>query len=117
MIVNLLTTSDTESSVNLTWSLDNQCLVVFHVEVTNTNTSNIINMNTASQYIVLTLQTGVVYSFIVRGADSAGRGEWSEPFMYTPGESNFSIERHVVHVHCVNLIGSSHNYLHVYIPQ
>ena len=111
----ILSTSGTESSVNLTWSLDNQCVVVYHVEVTNTNTSNIINMNTTSQHIVLTLQTGVVYSFRVRGDDSAGRGEWSEPFryMYAPGESNFSIERHVVHINCVNLIGFSH----IYIPK
>ena len=87
--LNILTTSDTESSVNLTWFLDNQCVVVYHVEVTNTNTSNITNMNTTSQYIVLTLQTGVVYSFRVRGADSAGRGKWSEPFMFTPSESKF----------------------------
>ena len=90
MIANLLSTADTESSVNLTWSLDNQCVVVYHVEVTNTNTSNITNMNTTSQYIVLTLQTGVVYAFRVRGTDSAGRGEWSEPFMYT-GESRFQV--------------------------
>ena len=81
------TTADTESSVNLTWSLDNQCVVVYHVEVTNTNTSNFTNMNTTSQYIVLPLQTGVEYSIRVRGADSAGRGEWSEPFQYTPSES------------------------------
>ena len=87
----ILNISDTESSVNLTWSLDNQCVVVYHVEVTNTNTDNITNMNTTSQYIVLTLQTGVVYSFRVRGADSAGRGEWSELFMYTPGELKFII--------------------------
>ena len=86
MIANLLSTADTESSVNLTWSLDNQCVVVYHVEVTNTNTSNITNMNTTSQYIILTLQTSVVYSFRVRGADSAGRGEWSEQSMFTPGE-------------------------------
>ena len=41
-------------------------------------------MNTASQYIVLTLKTGVVYSFRVRGADSAGRGERSKfgPILY-----------------------------------
>ena len=80
-VTEILGTTDTESSVNLTWSLDNQCVVVYHVEVTNTNTSNITNMNTTSQYIVLTLQTGVVYSFRVRGADSAGRGEWSELLM------------------------------------
>ena len=91
--INVLSTSDTESSVNLTWSLDNQCVVVYHVEVTNTNTGIITNTNTTSQYIVLTLQTGVVYSFRVRGADSAGRGEWSEPFMFmfTPGGLKFII--------------------------
>ena len=87
MDVNILNTTDTESSVNLTWFLDNQCVVVYHVEVTNTNTSNITNMNTTSQYIVLILQTGVVYSFRVIGADSAGRGEWSEAVMYPPGKS------------------------------
>ena len=86
LFVNL---TNIESSVNLTWSLDNhmQCVVMYHVEVTNTNTSDIMNLNTISQYIVLTLQTGVVYSIRVRGADSAGRGEWSEPFQYTPSES------------------------------
>ena len=90
-VTEILSTTDTESSVNLTWSLDNQlCVVVYHVEVTNTNTSNITNMNTTSQYIVLTLQTGVEYSFRVRGADSAGRGEWSEPFMYA-GKSRFEV--------------------------
>ena len=77
--------TSTESPVNLTWSLDNQCVVAYHVEVTNTNTSNITNMNTTSQYIVLTLQTGVVYSFRVRGVDSAGRGEWSESFLCATG--------------------------------
>ena len=90
-VADIPATSDTESSVNLTWSLDNQCVVVYHVEVTNTNTSNITNMNTTSQYIVLTLQTGVVYSFRVRGADSAGRGEWSEQFMFTPYASELKV--------------------------
>ena len=89
-VADILNTADTESSVKLAWSLDNQCVVVYHLEVTNTNTSNITNMNTTSQYIVLTLQTGVVYSFRVRGADSAGRGEWSDPFMYS-GESRFQV--------------------------
>ena len=84
--IDILSTTDTELSVNLTWSLDNQCVVVYHVEVTNTNTSNITNMNSTSQYIVLTLQTGVVYSFRVRGADSAGRGEWSRRIYYASPE-------------------------------
>ena len=90
-VAEILGTTDTESSVNLAWSLDNQlCVVVYHVEVTSNNTSNITNMNTTSQYIVLTLQTGVVYSVRVRGVDSAGRGEWSELLMYT-GESRFQV--------------------------
>ena len=70
-------------AINLTWSIDNKlCVVVYHVEVTNTNTGVTTNMDTTSQYIVLTLQTGVVYSFRVRGADSADRGEWSELFLF-----------------------------------
>ena len=79
--------TDTELNINLTWSLiDNQCVVAYHVEVTNTNTSNITNMNTTSQYTVLTLQTGALYSIRVRGADSAGRGEWSKLYIYASGE-------------------------------
>ena len=70
-------------AINLTWSLDNKlCVVVYHVEVTNTNTGITTNMDTTSQYIVLTLQTNVVYSFRVRGDDSADRGEWSELFLF-----------------------------------
>ena len=48
-------------------------------------------MNTTSQYIVLTLQTGVEYSFRVRGDDSAGRGEWSELFLFSLGELKFTL--------------------------
>ena len=78
MVVNTVS-----QAINLTWSLDNQlCVVVYHVEVTNTNIGVITSESTKSQYIVLTLQTGVVYSVRVRGADSAGRGEWSEPFLF-----------------------------------
>ena len=70
-------------AINLTWSIDNKlCVVVYHVEVTNSNTGVTTNMDTTSQYIVLTLQTNVVYSFRVRGDDSADRGEWSELFLF-----------------------------------
>ena len=70
-------------AINLTWSIDNKlCVVVYHVEVTNTNTGVTTNMDTTSQYIVLTLQTNIVYSFRVRGDDSADRGEWSELFLF-----------------------------------
>ena len=62
---------------------------MYYVEVTNTNTSNITNMNTTSQYIVLTLQTAdLLYSIRVRGGDSTGRGEWSELYIYASGEPN-----------------------------
>ena len=73
-----------EVTVNLTWS-NSRCVVVYYVEVTAaTNTTSI--TNTTSQYIILPLQIGVVYSFRVRGADSINRlGEWSDYFVYNPG--------------------------------
>ena len=111
----ILSTSDTESSVNLTWSLDNQCMVVYHVEVTNTDTGNITNVDTTSQYIiVLTLQIGVVYSFRVRGADSAGRGEWSDPFMFTPGELKFTITVYIIKL-CIVLTLQASRLLLLYL--
>ena len=79
-----MSSTGSELSVNLTWS-NSRCVVVYYVEVTTANT-NFTNM-TSSQYIVLPLQIGVVYSFRVRGADSINRlGEWSDYFVYGPGE-------------------------------
>ena len=78
----ILSSTGSELTVNLTWS-NSRCVVVYYVEVIATN----INItNTTSQYIVLPLQIGVVYSFTVRGADSINRlGERSDSFMYNPG--------------------------------
>ena len=80
----VLSRGENALSVNLTWSQDNsRYVVVYDVEVTATNI-NITNMTT-SQYIVLPLQIGVVFSFRVRGADSINRlGEWSNSVLY-PG--------------------------------
>ena len=84
MAVTLMSSTGSELTVNLTWS-NSRCVVVYYVEVTATNTTSI--TNTTSQYIVLPLQIGVVYSFRVRGADSINRlGEWSTSFVYGPGE-------------------------------
>ena len=69
-------------TVNLTWSQKNsRYVVMYYIEVTATNTTSI--TNTTSQYIVLPLQIGVVYSFRVRGADNDNRlGEWSDSLIY-----------------------------------
>ena len=85
--IDILNTTNMELTVNLTWTLNHRCVMEYYVEVTNISTSTCIT-NTTSQYIVLTLKTGVVYSFRVRGVDGAGRGEWSELYKYTPGETN-----------------------------
>ena len=85
--IDVLNTTNMMSTVNLTWALNHHCVTEYYVEVTNISTSTCIT-NITSQYIVLTLQTGVVYSFRVRGVDGAGRGEWSELYVYTPGETN-----------------------------
>ena len=78
----ILSSTGSELTVNLTWS-NSRCVVVYYVEVTAaTNTTSI--TNTTSQYIVLPLQIGVVYSFRVRGADSINRlGKWSDYFVHT----------------------------------
>ena len=85
----ILSSAGSELTVNLTWSQDSShCVVVYYVEVTAicTDTTSITNM-TSSQYIVLPLQIGVVYSFRMRGADSINRlGEWSDSFVYTPSK-------------------------------
>ena len=83
----ILSSTGSELTVNLTWS-NSRCVVVYYVEVTAicTDTTSITN-TTSSQYIVLPLQIGVVYSFRVRGADSINRlGEWSDSFVYNPGK-------------------------------
>ena len=85
--INVLNTMNMQLTVNLTWALNHRCVMEYYVEVTNISTSTCIT-NITSQYIVLTLQTGVVYSFRVRGVDGAGRGEWSKLYKYTPGETN-----------------------------
>ena len=81
----VLSRGENTLSVNLTWSQDNsRYVVVYNVEVTATNI-NITNMTTTSQYIVVPLQIGVVYSFRVRGTDIINRlGEWSDSVLY-PG--------------------------------
>ena len=75
-------------TVNLTWfqkSMHSNYVVVYYVEVTAINI-NITNMTSSiSQYIVLPLKIGVVYSFRVRGANRINRlGEWSSSLIY-PG--------------------------------
>ena len=79
--INVLNTMNMQLTVNLTWALNHRCVMEYYVEVTNISTSTCIT-NTTSQYIVLKLQTGVVYSVRVRGVDGAGRGEWSELYIY-----------------------------------
>ena len=80
--IGILSSTGSELTVNLTWSQDSsRCVMVYYVEVT-ANNINITNMTTTSQYITLMLQNGVVYSFRVRGADGANRGEWSDSFIY-----------------------------------
>ena len=83
LTITILNNESSELTVNLTWFQKNsRYVVVYYVEVT-TNNINITNMTTTSQYIVLPLQIGVVYSFRVRGADSIDRlGEWSDSFIY-----------------------------------
>ena len=97
LAVNLLVTEENEVIILLAWSQDNsQCVVVYHVEVTSTNSVN--NMDTTSQHITLTLQIGVEYSFRVIGTDGIDRGGWSVPYTYPPstGHSyNYSLCMHV----------------------
>ena len=82
--VAVLSSTDSELSVNLTWS-PSHCVMVYYVEVTATNI-NFTN-TTTSQHITLTLQIGVEYSFRVRGADTINRLEdWSNTFVYTPSK-------------------------------
>ena len=74
--ITVLSSTDSELSVNLTWS-PSRCVMVYYVEVTATNI-NFTN-TTTSQHITLTLQIGVEYSFRVRGADTINRlGQWSD---------------------------------------
>ena len=86
--IDVLNTTNMELTVNLTWALNHRCVQEYYVEVTNTDTSTCIKNSTTLQYIILTLQTGVVYSFKVRGADRAGRGKWSEVYIHASGEPN-----------------------------
>ena len=82
LTVAILNKEDSTLTVNLTWSQENsRYVVVYYVEVTATNITSI--TNTTSQYIVLPLQIGVMYSFRVRGADSINRlGEWSDSYHF-----------------------------------
>ena len=90
MAFTILSSTDSELTVNLTWS-NSRCVVVYYVEVTAATYTTSIT-NTTSQYIVLPLQIGVVYSFRVRGADSINRlGEWSDYFVYDSGELLYRI--------------------------
>ena len=84
LTITVLSTDYSKLTVNLTWSQNgSRYVVIYHVEVTATNITSITNMTTTSQYIVLPLQIGVVYSFRVRGADSINRlGEWSDSVIY-----------------------------------
>ena len=94
----ILSSTDSELSVNLTWS-PSHCVMVYYVEVTATNI-NFTN-TTTSQHITLTLQIGVEYSFRVRGADTINRlGEWSDPFVYSyqpPAGQKFS-NSHIIYI-------------------
>ena len=85
LAVQLLATEENEvlMIILLTWSQENSsCVVVYHVEVTATN--SVTNMDTTSQHITLTLQIGVEYSFRVRGADSSNRlGKWSDSYHFS----------------------------------
>ena len=84
LTITKLSSGDSILTVNLTWSQQNsRYVVMYYVEVNAINIS-ITNLTTTSQYIVLTLQIGVVYSFRVRGADSINRlGEWSDYLNYS----------------------------------
>ena len=83
LTVTILNKEDSTLSVNLTWSQENsRYVVVYYVEVTAATYTMSIT-NTTSQYIVLPLQIGVVYSFRVRGTDSINRlGEWSDSYQF-----------------------------------
>ena len=75
--------SDPHLAVNLTWFQDrSHCVEVYQVEVTTANSFT--SRNTTSQHAVLLLWTGQVYSFRVRGIDSANRlGNWSTKVKFT----------------------------------
>ena len=81
--------TDTELIVNLTWYLDHHCVIIYFVEVTNRDTNDImiLTITSDSMLISLTLATDITYSMRVRGADRAGRGEWST-FLFFPKGKN-----------------------------
>ena len=81
--------TDTELIVNLTWSFDHHCVIIYIVEVTNLGTNDIEIFNTTSDSILisLTLATDITYSMRVRGADRAGRGEWSTLLSFHNGKN------------------------------
>ena len=89
--IDVLNTTNMELTVNLTWSLNHRCVQEYYVEVTNTNTSTCIKNSTKLRYIVLTLQTGLLHFIRVKGADRAGRGEWSQLYIHALGEPNVII--------------------------
>ena len=87
--VTVLNMTDTELIVNLIWSLDHHCVIIYLVEVTNRDTNDIMIFNISSDSILisLTLVTDIIYSMRVRGADRAGRGEWSTLLSFPKGKN------------------------------
>ena len=90
--VSVLNMTDTDLIVNLTWSLDHPCVIIYFIEVTNRGTNDITNFNITSDSMVipenrlyLTLVTDITYSMRVRGADRAGRGYWSPQYNFYQG--------------------------------
>lgn len=76
------TVIDPQLTINLTWFQNkSHCIVVYQVEV---NTANRLTIeNSTSEYAVLSLQIGKVYSLRVRGIDTGNRlGEWSTKFTF-----------------------------------
>ena len=85
--ISVLNLIDAELIINLTWSLDHHCVIIYFVEVTNhgTNKIMIFNITSDSMSISLTLATDITYSMRVRGTDRAGRGEWSPQYSFYHG--------------------------------
>ena len=69
LVVTEQSTAGSEVTVNLTWN-ESRCAVVYNVEY-NTSMGGYFTMpNIPSQYIVLPLNIGPLYSFRVRGVNS-----------------------------------------------
>ena len=79
--IKVVNTAISTVTVNLTWSLDNRCVEEYHIEVNSTNNST--SYTTSQQNKAVTLQTGILYFFRVKGTDRTNRGEWSNPMNYS----------------------------------